>query len=136
LASNVLIVDDSLTMRRIIMNILNDMDITNVEQAKSTDEAKSVLMEKRNIDIVLCDWNLEGVKTGFDLLLELRKDPRYSKEKLKFIMVTSESGKAEVITALKAGADDYLVKPFANDVLKSKITLAQQELSMSSGEFN
>jgi len=118
------------------MNILNDMDIDSIEQAKNTDEAKSVLFEKRNINILLCDWNLEGHKTGFDLLLELRKDPRYSKDKLKIIMVTSESGKAEVITALKAGADDYLVKPFANDTLKSKIVLAQQELSMSNGSWN
>jgi two-component system chemotaxis response regulator CheY len=131
--NHILIVEDSLTMRRIIMNILGEMDIKNIEQAATVPDAKNILVEKRKIDIILCDWNLDGNLTGFDLLRDLRKDPRYSKEKLQIIMVTSESGKAEVVTALRAGASDYLVKPFANETLKSKIVVASQELAEHSG---
>lgn len=125
---HVLIVEDSLTMRRIIMNVLEDMGISKVDQATSKTEAETILSENESINMILSDWNLRDDKTGLDLIIAVRKNTKNTRNKLKIIMVTSESGKTEVITALKAGADDYLVKPFSNEDLKKKIAIATQEL--------
>jgi two-component system chemotaxis response regulator CheY len=69
-------------------------------------------------DLVISDWNMEPV-TGLDLLKKVRGDAATSA--LPFIMVTAESKTENVIEAKKAGANNYIVKPFTADTLKSKI---------------
>ncbi len=113
----VLIVDDYKTMLRIIKNLLKQLGFENVEEATDGGEAFAKMQEK-SYDLVISDWNMEPV-TGFELLKKVRSD-----EKLKstpFILITAESKTENVIAAKQAGVNNYIVKPFNAETLKSKL---------------
>lgn len=116
----ILLVDDSNTMRRIQVNQLNQLGVTDIVQAENGKDALDKLSSQMPVDIVLLDWNMP-IMDGFDCLTEIRKDGSY--KDVKVIMCTSESEKARVLEALKAGANNYIVKPFTPDTLKEKIGL-------------
>ena len=70
------------------------------------------------IDMILLDWNMP-VMDGFTFLKKVRADDAY--KQVKVIMCTSESEKSRVVEALKAGANNYIVKPFSPEALKEKL---------------
>ena len=113
-----LVVDDSSTMRRIIKNTLQRLGYDDVLEAENGVEAWEILSTKRDIDILITDWNMPEMN-GLELVKKARADAHY--EDIPIIMVTTEGGKAEVITALKAGVNNYIVKPFTPQVLKEKL---------------
>lgn len=113
-----LVVDDSSTMRRIIVNTLQRLGYDDVLEAAHGLEAWSILDRSDNIDILITDWNMPEMN-GLELVKKTRSDSRY--EDIPIIMVTTEGGKAEVITALKAGVNNYIVKPFTPQVLREKL---------------
>lgn len=117
----VLLVDDSATMRRIQKNQLNSIGISDVLEAGDGMEALSVVAEHMPIDMILLDWNMP-VMDGITFLKKARENSDYAK--IKIIMCTSESEKSRVVEALKAGANNYIVKPFSPDSLKEKLGLA------------
>lgn len=113
----VLVVDDYQTMIRIIRNLLKQLGFENVDDAADGQAALAKMKEKK-YGLVISDWNMEPM-TGYELLREVRSD-----EHLKptpFIMVTAESKTENVIAAKKAGVNNYIVKPFNAQTLKSKI---------------
>ncbi len=116
----ILLVDDSTTMRRIQKTQLNNLGIADVVEAGDGQEGLKVLGDNMPVDFVLLDWNMPKMD-GITMLKEVRKDAKYSA--VKIIMCTSESEKTRVIEALKAGANQYMVKPFTPDVLKEKLGL-------------
>jgi len=71
-----------------------------------------------DIDMLITDWNMPEMN-GLELVKKVRADERFKDTPI--IMVTTEGGKAEVITALKAGVNNYIVKPFTPQVLKEKL---------------
>lgn len=111
----VLVVDDSGTMRKIITRALNAVGFTDVIEAADGAEGLRVF-QQHPVSLVLTDWNMPN-KSG----IELTGDIRASGSKVPIIMVTTEGEKARVVEAIKAGITDYLVKPFANDVLRDKL---------------
>src|SRR5438045_3578274 len=113
----VLVVDDYNTMIRIIRNLLKQLGFEDVDDASDGSAALSKLREKR-YGLVISDWNMEPM-TGYELLKEVRQDPGLSKT--PFIMVTAESKTENVIAAKKAGVNNYIVKPFNAQTLKTKI---------------
>jgi len=113
----VLVVDDYNTMIRIIRNLLKQLGFEDVDDASDGSAALSKLREKR-YGLVISDWNMEPM-TGYELLKEVRSDPGLSKT--PFIMVTAESKTENVIAAKKAGVNNYIVKPFNAQTLKTKI---------------
>lgn len=115
---SVLIVDDYKTMLRIIRNLLKQIGFENVDDAADGAEALEKLREKE-YGLVISDWNMEPM-TGFELLKEVRADDKM--RKTPFIMVTAESKTDNVVAAKQAGVDNYIVKPFNADTLKSKLT--------------
>ena len=113
----ILIVDDYKTMLRIIRALLRQLDFANVDEA--TDGAQALTrMRERHYGLVISDWNMQPV-TGLDLLRQVRADPLL--KDTPFIMVTAESKTENVIAARAAGVDNYIVKPFNAETLKSKI---------------
>lgn len=102
----ILVVDDSITMRRIIVNMLKTSGYEDIVEAGNGREALS-LME--GITLVLTDWNMP-VMDGLSFLKEVRAEPAYSG--IPVIMVTTEGAQEEVLEALRNGASDYVVKPF------------------------
>ena len=113
----ILIVDDYNTMIRIIRNLLRQLGFTDIDDAPDGSIALSKLQIKQYA-LVISDWNMEPM-TGYELLKQVRADPVLSQT--PFIMVTAESKTENVIAAKKAGVNNYIVKPFNADTLKSKI---------------
>ena len=113
----VLVVDDYSTMVRIIRNLLKQLGFADVDDAKDGASALEK-MRARHYGLVISDWNMEPM-TGYDLLRQVRSDP--SLGDVPFIMVTAEPKTENVIAAKKAGVNNYIVKPFNAQTLKSKI---------------
>ncbi|MCX6074501.1 MAG: chemotaxis response regulator CheY [Campylobacterales bacterium] len=113
-----LVVDDSSTMRRIIKNTLSRLGYENVLEGEDGIQGWNVLNENTDISMLITDWNMPEMN-GLELVRKVRADARFND--LPIIMVTTEGGKAEVITALKAGVNNYIVKPFTPQVLKEKL---------------
>ena len=113
----VLVVDDYNTMIRIIRNLLKQLGFEDIDDASDGSAALTKLREKK-YGLVISDWNMEPM-TGYELLKEVRADPGLNKT--PFIMVTAESKTENVIAAKKAGVNNYIVKPFNAQTLKTKI---------------
>ncbi|HEU5047309.1 MAG TPA: response regulator [Rickettsiales bacterium] len=113
----ILIVDDNKTMLRIVRNLLSQVGFTNVDEATDGGMALSK-MRTKTYSLVISDWNMEPM-TGLELLKNVRAD-----DKMKgtpFIMVTAESKTENIIAAKEAGVNNYIVKPFSAETLKSKL---------------
>ena len=113
----VLIVDDYKTMLRIVGNLLKQIGFNNVEEATDGSAALQKLRTKK-FGLVISDWNMEPM-TGLQLLKEVRADTKL--KETPFIMVTAESKTENVVAAKEAGVNNYIVKPFNADTLKTKI---------------
>jgi len=113
-----LVVDDSSTMRRIIKNTLSRIGHKDVLEAEDGAVGWEVLQSNPDIDVLITDWNMPEMN-GLELVQKVRAEVQY--EDMPIIMVTTEGGKTEVITALKAGVNNYIVKPFTPQVLKEKL---------------
>jgi len=113
-----LVVDDSSTMRRIIKNTLSRLGYEDVLEGEDGVQGWTVLNDNPDMGMLITDWNMPEMN-GLELVKKVRADSRFVD--LPIIMVTTEGGKAEVITALKAGVNNYIVKPFTPQVLKEKL---------------
>ncbi len=113
----ILAVDDSSTMRRIIINTLKRAGFEDVVEACDGKDALSKL-EAEKIDFVITDWNMPEMD-GLTLVTNMRKSGSHSK--IPVLMVTTRSVKEDIVEALKAGVNNYIVKPFTPDTLKEKI---------------
>lgn len=114
----ILLVDDSVTMRRIQKTQLNSLGLNDVIEAGDGEEAMKKLADSMPIDLIMLDWNMP-VMDGITFLKKVRSDNTY--KDVKVIMCTSESEKSKVVEALKSGANNYLVKPFTPEALKEKL---------------
>lgn len=114
----ILLVDDSVTMRRIQKTQLTNLGVKDIVEAGDGNEAYSVLKNNMPVDIILLDWNMP-VMDGLTFLKKVRSEAAFSA--VKIIMCTSESEKAKVVEALKAGANNYIIKPFTPEALKEKL---------------
>ncbi|MCL2182762.1 MAG: response regulator [Chitinispirillia bacterium] len=115
-----LLVDDSVTMRRIQKTQVGGLGVTDVLEAGDGQEALGKLKSNMPIDLVLLDWNMP-IMDGITFLKTVRADDTY--KDVKIIMCTSESEKSRVVEALKSGANNYIVKPFTPEALKEKLGL-------------
>jgi two-component system chemotaxis response regulator CheY len=115
----ILIVDDSSTMRRIIGNVVMQLGYSKDDFDEAEDGVKAwKMLGESQYDVILTDWNMPNMN-GLDLVKKARSEGNH--KKIPIIMITTEGGKGEVITALKAGVNNYIVKPFNAQVLKEKL---------------
>jgi len=113
----ILAVDDSPTMRRIIINTLKRAGFKDViEAADGKDALAKMKVEKPNF--VITDWNMPEMD-GLTFVTTLRSQAEYAK--LPVLMVTTRSVKEDIVEAMKAGVNNYIVKPFTPETLKAKI---------------
>lgn len=110
-----LVVDDSAVMRKIVISALAKMDVTDVVQAGDGKQAVAAAMTDP-VDVILMDWNMPNLSG-----LEALKLIRASGSKTPVIMVTTEAERSRVIDAIKAGASNYIVKPFKPETLVAKV---------------
>jgi len=113
----ILAVDDSPTMRRIIINTLKRAGFEDVVEACDGKDALAK-MKVDKINFVITDWNMPEMD-GLTFVSTLRSNAEY--KSLPILMVTTRSVKDDIVEALKAGVNNYIVKPFTPDTLKEKI---------------
>ncbi len=111
-----LVVDDSATMRRIVVNSLQRIGYTDVVEAGDGMEALDKL--DASIGFIITDWNMPNM-TGLELAQAVRARAEF--QSLPILMVTARSVREDIMTALDAGLNYYIVKPFTPQVLKEKI---------------
>jgi two-component system chemotaxis response regulator CheY len=113
----VLIVDDSRTMRNIQKNVLTKL-FPECQMTEAGDglEAITVLASGATFDLILADWNMPNMD-GFKMVCKIREKDKTT----PIIMVTTEAEKPRIIEAIKAGVNNYCIKPFTPDVLAEKI---------------
>ncbi|ROL56699.1 response regulator [Bacteroidetes/Chlorobi group bacterium Naka2016] len=112
-----LVVDDSPTMRRIVINALKSFGVEDIVEAEDGQDALAKLKENK-IDFVITDWNMPNMN-GLDLTKTIRSSEQWSN--LPILMVTTRGLKEDIIQALQAKVNNYIVKPFTPQVLKEKI---------------
>lgn len=115
----ILVVDDSLTIRSIVKNILNRIGYENILEAENGLNAFEILKQNSDIQILITDWNMPGM-SGLELVQQVRSFKHFSE--IKIIMITTEGAKQDVIRAIKSGVNDYIVKPFTPNVLSEKLS--------------
>lgn len=115
MSQKVLVVDDSGTMRKIIIRALNAVGITDIVEAGDGNEGLAAV-KAHAFSLILTDWNMPN-KSG----LEMVKEIRATGAKLPIFMVTTEGEKSRVVEAIQAGISDYLVKPFTRESLEQKL---------------
>lgn len=113
----ILVVDDFSTMRRIVKNVLKQIGFENIDEAEDGTQALAKL-KTGGYGFIVSDWNMPNMD-GMDLFLKVRQDP--STKDIPFLMVTAEAEKDKVITAIQAGVNSYIVKPFTAEVFKEKM---------------
>jgi len=118
--SKALVVDDSKTIRMIIRRILVELGYEVCEAGNGVMALEVLAAEKATVDLVLADWNMPEMN-GLELVKQLRQNPEYSS--LKVIMVTTETEMDHMVSALNAGANEYVMKPFTKNILKEKLKL-------------
>ncbi len=111
----ILVVDDSATMRRIIIKNLNDAGYAEIVEAENGLEA---IGKMGGVNLVLTDWNMP-VMDGLSFVKEIRQNEAFAQ--VPIVMITSIGGKKEVIDALKQGVNNYVVKPFTPSILIEKV---------------
>lgn len=111
-----LVVDDSATMRRIIVNSLQRIGYSDCVEA--ADGAEALAHFSADIGFIITDWNMPNM-TGVDFVRALRA--RDDGKSVHVLMVTTRSVRDDIVAAVEAGVNNYVVKPFTPQVLKEKI---------------
>lgn len=120
-----LVVDDSATMRRIVVNSLNRIGFTDIAEAGDGDEA--LQRYDATVGCVITDWNMPNM-SGLDLVRALRSRP--DGQSVSILMVTTRSVREDILGAVEAGVNNYIVKPFTPQVLKEKLDLVFKAASV------
>ena len=113
----ILVVDDFATMRKVVRNLLKQGGYDDIVEAEDGVMALKALKSQK-IDFVVSDWNMPNM-SGLELLKAVRADAELAKT--PFLMVTAEALQDNVVAAVKAGVNNYIVKPFTAEVLNEKI---------------
>ena len=111
-----LLVDDSRTMRNIWKKVLTTLNNSESVEAGDGAEGLKAFQEHGPFDMLLVDWNMPNMD-GLSMIKKIRETNKTT----PIIMVTTEAEKHRIIEAIKAGVNNYLVKPFTPDALQAKI---------------
>ena len=113
-----LVVDDSRVIRRVASKIIQDLGL-DVEEAENGKKAMNAIAI-RMPDLVFTDWDMP-VMTGIEFVRELRRLP--GGDKVAVVFCTTENEVPHILQALEAGADEYIMKPFDGEIVRSKLLL-------------
>ncbi len=114
-----IVIDDSSAMRSWLRLVLERHDFQ-VEEAENGSFGWESLQKKGPLDVAIIDWNMPEMG-GLALVQRLREDHRF--DCMRLIMATTETDLSGVIKALNCGADEYVMKPFDEDMLLDKLKM-------------
>jgi len=114
-----MVIDDSRAFRMILGKMLKELGFEVVD-AENGAVAMDRLKASEKVDIALVDWNMPGMN-GYEFVCAVRKEDAY--KDLPLMMVTTETDMSQVVKALEAGANEYVMKPFTKEMITEKLTL-------------
>lgn len=123
-----LVVDDSLTMRRIVVNTLKSIGFESVVEATDGKDAMAKLLTE-GADFLITDWNMPEMN-GLELTKWVRSTNPFTE--IPILMVTTRGNKEDVIEAMKVHVNNYIVKPFTAQGLKERIDLVLKSVEAKS----
>lgn len=115
-----LVVDDSRAMRGILSKILMRIGFEVLKAGDGLEAIAALADAVPPIDVVLSDWNMPKMN-GLEFLKVVRADPRFAD--VVVVMVTTETHIEQIATALAAGADEYIMKPFTAEMVEDKLRM-------------
>jgi two-component system, chemotaxis family, chemotaxis protein CheY len=115
-----MVVDDSKAIRMILSKTLGEMGYEVCEASNGRAALTAFEQESAQISLVLVDWNMPQMN-GLDFVKQVRSDPRYASVVL--MMVTTETEIDQMVKALEAGANEYVMKPFTKEIIAEKLRL-------------
>ncbi len=117
--TQILIVDDMLTMRKLVKKACKTLGFNNFIEAVDGQDAYQKLQEAPiPVQLIISDWNMPNC-SGLDFLKRVRADGRY--KELPFVLLTAEAEMHQVKAAVEAGVSNYVIKPFTPDGLRQKL---------------
>ncbi len=122
-----LTIDDSRMIRRVICDVAATIGIETIEADSGKRGLQMLKAEANGIELVLLDWNMPGIN-GFEVLKEIKADQKL--QHIPVMMVTTEGERKNIVAAIRAGAVNYLTKPFTQEDLAAKIL---ESLGLSGG---
>lgn len=123
--TKVLVIDDMLTMRKIVSKIVKEIGFTDVIEAADGNLAWEALNSSPTpVGLIISDWNMPNC-SGLELLKKVRADQKL--QKTPFLLVTAEAEQQQVMEAIKSGVDQYVVKPFSKDDLIKKLEVVHKK---------
>jgi two-component system chemotaxis response regulator CheY len=114
-----LVIDDSKAIRKILGQMLKEIGFS-VAEAKDGQEALDRLREIEDVELALVDWNMP-VMDGYEFVRAVRSDGNY--DDLILMMVTTETEMSQVVKAIEAGANEYVMKPFTKTMILEKLDI-------------
>ena len=120
--TKILVVEDTLPIREIITSFLRNLGFKNISEADDVGQALKQLQAGTEayapFELIISDWKMPGM-SGMDLLTSVRRKPEWTK--IPFVFLTSESRQDQIIRAIQAGANNYILKPLIEDTLRDKL---------------
>ena len=124
--TRVLVVDDMMTMRKIVSRTCKDLGFADITEAPDGQKAwEAVQSAQPPFGLIVSDWNMPNC-TGLEFLKRVRADGRF--KAIPFVLLTAESEASQVAEALRAGVDNYIVKPFTVEVVRNKLEETHQRI--------
>lgn len=120
---NILVIEDDSSTKMILKGTLRKYGYLQVDECSDGGEAFNKIQEKK-YDLIFCDWQIPTM-TGIQLLKKIKQGDK-TKE-IPFVMITGESEKDSIVSAMKAGVNGYIVKPFAPISIKQKLDAIFEE---------
>jgi len=118
--SKAMVIDDSRTIRMILASTLAELGYEVCQAANGKEALAAVEREKGAISLFLVDWNMPEMN-GLEFVKQLRSDSRFSA--IPLMMVTTETEIDQMVKALEAGANEYVMKPFTKEIITDKLRL-------------
>lgn len=118
-----LVVDDSMMMRSLVSRLLAQLSFAVTEARDGSEAVKAVEASNGDFDVIMLDWNMP-VMNGYDALLRMKQSPKIGNAKV--IMLTTENQIDNIRRALAAGAVEYVMKPFTEEMLIEKVKMVTE----------
>lgn len=132
--TRILVVDDFVSVREVMINSLKEIGFTNILQADDGEVGWKALNNiQPPIELVISDWNMPKM-TGIEFLKKVRSSERF--RNLPFLLVTTDSEKEQVIEAVKSGVHNYIIKPFTTETIRERLEAVYQKLNSSTKQIS
>ena len=126
----ILIIEDSNTLRYIMVKLLKELGYKDIAAVESAEAAMPLLQSEESYDVLLLDWKLPQM-SGLDLLKQIRSAPQLAA--MQVIMVTTVHERKNILQAVQAGIQGYIIKPLDSKVLGKKLKEVEESIAARQG---